>query len=123
MNRDDFNELRDELYDGIRDRVEYPHDLLVSMDRLYAEIRDISDRKGRDYSGDADAFASFKRNANAIGLTEEQVWSVLAVKHWDALMTFVRDGKVESEGVQNRITDLILYLFLLHGMLDEKNGV
>lgn len=91
-------------------------------DDLYKKICDISARKGADYSGDDDALSSFKKNGERLGMTPLQVWGVLAEKHWDALETFIRTGKLESEGIENRITDIILYMFLLHGLVTESSS-
>lgn len=90
------------------------------MDNDFATIKGLNSTKGADYSGNDDALLNFKRAAANIGLTPEQVWSVYATKHWDAIMTFVREGDVKSEPVEGRIHDVILYCFLLLGLIREK---
>lgn len=89
------------------------------MDAEYAAITEINRTKGHDYAGDEDALANFKRNAAALGLTPAQVWGVYAGKHWDAITTFVREGDVKSEPIDGRLHDLILYSFLLLGLIRE----
>lgn len=84
----------------------------------------LNETKGRDYTrGGDDAFDNFRRHAAELGLAPEQVWAVYANKHWDAVMTFIRniadDGYQPSEAVDGRIDDLILYLFLLREMIHE----
>lgn len=101
MDRSRFNELRDELF---------------------KEIAEISDRKGNDYSGNEDVVKSFKSNSAQNGLTPVQVWSVLILKHWDAIMTYVRTGKLESEGIRGRVTDVILYLVLFLALIDDEEN-
>lgn len=102
MNRVTFNNLRDDFYKS---------------------IVDINKKKGNDYAGDEDAFRNFKEVAERSGLTPSQVWSVYFHKHMMAIETFIRDGKVESEAIEERIKDAILYLFLLHGMIQESHEI
>ena len=98
------------------DRTEF----LAMLDEDYQAIRKINETKGHDYAGDDDALANFKRHATELGLTPEQVWSVYASKHWDAVMTYVREGSVASEPIEGRLHDVILYSFLLLGLVREK---
>lgn len=98
MNRITFNQLRDDAY---------------------ARIVKISDTKGHDYSGQEDALRNFKTNGEALGITPLQVWGVLCIKHWDAVMTFLKEGDVKSEPIEGRIDDVILYLFLLQGLIAD----
>lgn len=78
-------------------------------------------QKGADYTRRSpDRLSNFKRNAEAIGLTPIQVWAVYAGKHWDAIMSFVKSGKAESESIDSRLDDLTNYLYLLEGLLKEE---
>lgn len=95
---------------------------LEMMDRDFAEIRELNVKKGADYAGDEDALRNFKDNAKTLGLTPEQVWAVYAGKHWDAIMTYCREGDVASEPIEGRLHDLILYGILLLGLVREKEG-
>lgn len=98
------------------DRTEF----LAMVDEDYKAIRKINEAKGHDYAGDDDALANFKQQGVALGLTPEQVWGVFAGKHWAAVMTFIREGDVASEPIEGRIHDVILYSFLLLGLIREK---
>lgn len=93
---------------------------LALMEEDYHTIRDLNVRKGHDYAGDADALANFKEQAKAVGLTPEQVWGIFAGKHWAAVMTYVREGDVASEPIEGRLHDIILYAFLMLGLVREK---
>lgn len=88
----------------------------------FERIVEINNTKGSDYAGEADALLNFKRHAAELGLTAEQVWAVYCSKHWDAVMTYVRDGDVKSEPIEGRIDDMILYLFLLRGLVEERRA-
>lgn len=99
MNRRDFDHLRDRHYDL---------------------IKSINDAKGKDYAGDEDALANFKDAAKKLGVTPFQVWAVYHHKHQSAIDSFIREGKVESEPIEGRIHDAILYLFLLLGLIADE---
>lgn len=88
-------------------------------DRHYAKIAEINDKKGADYAGDEDALANFKDAARQLGLRSEQIWAVYAHKHWSAIMAYCGKGKVESEPIKGRVHDLILYGFLLLGLIED----
>ncbi len=90
------------------------------MNGHYNIIISINDVKGHDYAGDEDALSNFKKHAAELGLTPEQIWGVYAGKHWDAITTFCREGDVKSEPIESRIHDVILYCFLLLGLIEEK---
>lgn len=100
------------------------------MDRLtfnalitetYERMLELSGTKGEEYSGKQDALANFKRNGERIGLDPIQIWHVYAAKHYDSICTFVKDittgfQRKQSEPIEGRIDDLILYLILLKGL-------
>lgn len=96
-------------------------EFLRMMDAEYQTIRKINETKGHDYAGDDDALLNFKTAAAAVGLAPEQIWSVYAHKHWSAVMTYVRDqGQLASEPIEGRLHDLILYSFLMLGLIEER---
>lgn len=91
-----------------------------------AEIGKLSTLKGGEYAGDTDRLANFRRNADALGLTMEQIWSVYAAKHWDAISQYVKDigtGKQRErlESITGRADDLIVYLILFKAIFEERN--
>lgn len=93
----------------------------VLMKEEFEKLLETNTKKGHDYAGDEDALANFKETAKATGITPEQAWSVFATKHWSAIMVYVREGAVQSEPVEGRIHDAILYLLLLLGLVREKS--
>jgi hypothetical protein len=91
------------------------------MAAKHEELVTINRTKGVEYAGNADALDNFKRHAEELDLQPEQVWAVYASKHWDAIISYVRRGRVLSEeGIEGRIDDAILYLYLLLGLVREK---
>lgn len=99
MNRDDFNTYTDVLFDTCQSTLK---------------------KKGHDYAGDYNVLANFNRNAAITGLEPEQVWAIYFMKHIDAIMTYVKDGKLESEGIEGRVIDAINYLILFGAMVKVR---
>lgn len=87
----------------------------------YQQIKTINDTKGTDYAGNEDALNNFKINAATWDITPYQAWGCFAGKHWNAISSFVKNnGQVESEPIESRLHDLILYSFLLLALIEEK---
>lgn len=111
----------------MHDTRSYTHDRYdVLVDNTVHMIKQLSEQKGGEYAGDEDRLANFRRNAEAIGLSMEQVWRVYAGKHWDAITQFVHDlgtGKTRPrmESLAGRADDLIVYLILFKAMLEERS--
>lgn len=81
---------------------------------------DILRKKGGDYADHSDIFDNFRRHARTLDVNPELIWAVYASKHWDAIMTYVRTGKVQSEPILDRLRDLRNYVDLLAAHLSEK---
>lgn len=105
----------------------YKHE---DFERLIGEtidnIRRLSKLKGGEYAGDTDRLANFRRNAANLDLTMEQVWSVYAGKHWDAIQQWVRDvakgvQRERGEPILGRFDDLIVYCILGKAMAQERS--
>lgn len=88
-----------------------------------AVIQELTRAKGADYASDADRLSNFKLNGERLGLTEYQIWGVYANKHWDAINAFIRnDGQLESEPIESRVHDIIVYSFLLLGLIKDREA-
>lgn len=78
--------------------------------------------KGEAYSGIEDKLGNFKRCSKLAGTDIKKVWFVYFVKHFDALSAYIRGEYKDSEPIEGRIEDLINYLFLLRGIIEEEHG-
>ena len=104
MNRNDFNKI---------------------IESTFQEILKLNATKGEEYSGNIDALANFKRNAERMGLDPMQVWYVYTAKHFDSISTFIQDiakGKVReySEPITGRADDLIMYFIIFKALYQER---
>ena len=67
------------------------------------------------------AFANFERIANNLDLDKKEVLLVYLLKHIDGICAYVKGHKSQREDVRGRITDVIVYLCLLWGMVEEND--
>ena len=89
---------------------------------LLAEVVAMKNTKGREYAHSEDRFANFNRLAEALGIPNYVVGWIYAMKHKDGIESFVQSGEIHSnEGVGGRIVDLITYLTLIGGMIEESS--
>ena len=68
---------------------------------------------------DNNAFANFERVGKNLELSREDVLLVYLLKHIDGICSFVKGHKSQREDVRGRITDAIVYLCLLWGMIED----
>ena len=81
--------------------------------------------KGHDYreGNDDDLLHNFRTVAEDMGMEMEQVWYIYASKHWKAIKTFIKSGgQSESEPIEGRIKDIIVYSLLLYRMVNKGKG-
>ena len=73
-------------------------------------------------SGQEDKLGNFRRCSKLADVPIEKVWMTYFCKHFDALSSYIRGEYKDSEPIDGRIQDLINYLFLLYGILHEKDS-
>lgn len=101
-------------------------EMLERIGTEFELIKELFDTKGREYipGGTDDVLANFKKMADRLGMTPEQVWGIYAAKHWTSVESFIREGKVSSdEPIRGRARDLILYLLLFIGLTEESEAL
>ena len=72
---------------------------------------------------ESNAFANFERLAEDLELDRKKILWVYAMKHRDGIASYIKGHKSQREDVRGRINDLIVYLCLLRGMIDEEEEV
>ena len=92
------------------------------MDTHYSAIKKISSEKGYDYSGQQDALRSFKDRAERIDTSPEKVIITQADKHWNAILTWIREGALRSEPIIGRFHDILLYSFLMLALIQDSES-
>lgn len=90
------------------------------LEKLYIAEKQIGISKGKEYVQGEDRLDNFKRIAQEVGMTPEQVLWVYLKKHLDSIAYYVKNGKLESETLEGRILDARVYLSLLLGLQRER---
>jgi hypothetical protein len=101
------------------------NDLNALLERTFVQMKALSSTKGEEYAGTEDRLSNFKRLADELEMTPEQVLMVYLTKHLDSIRTYIKDkasGRKRelSEPIAGRIDDAILYLILLKGLVYER---
>tara|TARA_R100001082_G_scaffold72093_1_gene41231 strand:- start:5 stop:322 length:318 start_codon:yes stop_codon:yes gene_type:complete len=86
-------------------------------------IRSMRDAGQKEYAHDADEiFANFNRVSNSLNCDRRKVLMTYFLKHVDGISAYINGHKSQREDVTGRITDCIVYLMLLWGMIIEERN-
>ena len=89
---------------------------------IQTEISKTREAGQKEYAHDEEnVFANFERVAHTLNLPREKVLMTYLLKHIDGVVSYVDGHKSQREDVRGRITDIIVYLMLLWGMIDENS--
>jgi|TARA_Y100001973_G_scaffold38515_1_gene57883 hypothetical protein len=89
---------------------------------ILPEITKTRDAGQKEYAHDEDnVFANFERVANALDTSREKVLMVYLLKHIDGISAYSKGHKSQREDVRGRLTDAIVYLMLLWGMVADES--
>jgi hypothetical protein len=105
-------------------RVFHRANFMALVETMQSQSKHLMVTKGKEYSGDSDALANFRRNGAALGLMNETVLLTYAGKHWDSIQSYVKvrqqGANVQlSEPIVGRALDLINYMYLFIAMCVE----
>ena len=93
------------------------------MDKILKKVTVTRDSGQKEYAHDeSDVFANFNRVANLLEEDRKKVLMTYMLKHIDGIAAFIKGHKSQREDVTGRITDCIVYLMLLWGMIEEEKG-
>jgi|ERR1019366_4461120 hypothetical protein len=94
----------------------------IYQEVLLKEVVRMKDTKGKEYSHSGNRFANFNRLADGLELPNITIAWIYAYKHVDSIISYVKEGKeFSNEGIRGRLVDLIVYLTLIGGMIEEKS--
>ena len=93
------------------------------MDAILKKVTMTRDSGQKEYAhDDNDVFANFNRIANLLEEDRKKVLMTYMLKHIDGIAAYVKGHKSQREDVTGRITDCMVYLMLLWGMIEEEKG-
>ena len=90
---------------------------------ILPSINSMRDAGQKEYAHDVDEiFANFHRIAEDMDIDRKKVLMTYFLKHVDGINAFIKGHKSQREDVTGRITDCIVYLMLLWGMITEERS-
>ena len=96
------------------------------MVQVFNECGGLREAGQKEYAHrEENAFANFERVAERLKMDRKAVLVVYLEKHLDGIHSFIQGHKSQREDVRGRINDVIVYMCLLRGMVEEetkKNG-
>jgi hypothetical protein len=95
----------------------------ADIDQFLADTFEVMRAKGHDYrqGNDSDLLHNFRTVGSTVDEPMEKVWFTYFYKHYAAMCTYIKKGgQSESEPIEGRITDMIVYLVLFWKMVKEK---
>jgi len=76
-----------------------------------------------EYASETNVFADFEHTASLVGTSREKVLLTFLNKHIRGISAYVKGHKSQREDVRGRISDAIVYLMLLWGMVEDDHTV
>jgi len=96
-------------------------EMLKKIKTIFKEVEAIHTQGQKEYAMDEDnVFANFERIANQIKMDKKTVLWVYLMKHIDGIASYLNGHRSQREKVQGRLTDAIVYLCILWGMIDSE---
>ena len=96
-------------------------------DEIYSKIKETLTSKGNEYQSGENVFSNFETNAQDLGLTKYQIWSVYFSKHTKSILNAIKKSPENpnslelAEKFDSRVIDAVAYLFLLNAMIKSEN--
>ena len=88
--------------------------------KIFQQIQKTREAGQKEYARKQNnAFANFERVAENLDINREEVLLVYLLKHIDGICSYVKGHKSQREDVRGRLTDAIVYLCLLWGMIEN----
>jgi len=96
-------------------------EMLSLINAIFEQVEIIHTEGQKEYAMDEDnVFANFDRIANQINMDREIVLWVYLMKHIDGIASYLKGHRSQREEVQGRLTDAIVYLCILWGMIEGE---
>ena len=99
------------------------NEMLKLINAIFEQVEIIHTQGQKEYAMDEDnVFANFERIAKQMTtLSKEQVLWVYFMKHVDGICSYIKGHRSQREEVQGRLTDAIVYLCILWGMIESND--
>ena len=97
-------------------------DMLGLLNAIFEQVEQVHTEGQKEYAMDEDnIFANFQRISNQTGLDQKMVLWIYLMKHIDGIASHIKGHSTQREEVQGRLTDAIVYLCILWGMIETED--
>ena len=94
--------------------------MLSTINDIFKLVKKIHIEGQKEYAMDEDnVFANFERISKQTDLKREMILWVYLMKHIDGIASYLKGHKSQREDVRGRLTDAIVYMCILWGMIDD----
>lgn len=94
-----------------------------TLRKLKDELQFLREAGQKEYAhGEDNAFGNFERLASMLNIDRKSILWVYCTKHLDGITSYLSGHKSQREDVRGRINDVMVYLTLLRGMIDQEEG-
>ena len=98
------------------------NEMLKQINGIFTQVEQMHTEGQKEYAMTEDnVFANFQRIANQTGLNQKMVLWIYLMKHIDGIASHIKGHRSQREDVRGRLTDAIVYLCILWGMIDEED--
>ena len=92
------------------------------INQIFKEIQTGRAAGQKEYARkSSNAFANFERIGDNLKISREEVLLVYLLKHIDGICSYANGHKSQRENIRGRLTDAIVYICLLWGMVEDNN--
>jgi len=96
-------------------------EMLEQIDYIFGEVKRIHTAGQKEYAmNENNVFANFERISEQTGFDRKMVLWIYLMKHIDGIASFLKGHRSQREDVQGRLTDSIVYLCILWGMIEGE---
>ena len=97
-------------------------DMLGLLNAIFEQVELVHTEGQKEYAMNEDnIFANFQRISNQTGLDQKMVLWIYLMKHIDGIASHIKGHRSQREEVQGRLTDAIVYLCILWGMIETED--
>lgn len=97
------------------------HDeMCKKIEKIFVKILKTHKEGQKEYAEIEDVFSNFKKIGKNVNVSKEKVLLVYLLKHIDGISSYIDGHEMQREDIRGRITDALVYLCLLWGMIDES---
>ena len=97
-------------------------DMLGLLNAIFEQVEQVHVEGQQEYAMNEDnVFANFQRISNQTGLDQKMVLWIYLMKHIDGIASHIKGHRSQREEVQGRLTDAIVYLCILWGMIETED--